>query len=198
MQRLKEGKQIDDAVYYEKIWSEETNTRQFYDTERHKELAKKVRCGDTVIDIGAGVYGTVQYIVENEKKLEIFPVCYDQSYTARDIVVKKFPEILYFLGQLPETYLPPNSFDVVIAGEVIEHMEEPDKFIAELTRICRPGGWISISTVDVTCSDAIAHGPYEEHLWSFDQKDLLNLFKFSGNCQYVLCSDYHVIHCHVK
>lgn len=198
MQRLKEGKQIDDAIYYEKIWDETLNQRQFYDTERHKELAKKVRCGDTVVDIGAGVYGTVQYIVENEKKLEIFPVCYDQSYTARDIVVKKFPEILYFLGQLPETYLPPNSFDVVIAGEVIEHMEEPDKFVAELTRICRPGGWISISTVDVTCEDAIAHGPYEEHLWSFDQKDLLNLFKFSGNCQYVLCGDYHALHVHVK
>lgn len=198
MQRLREGKQIDDAKYYEKIWDEKLNTRAFYDTERHKELIKKVRCGDTVIDIGAGVYGTVQYIVEHEKKLEIFPVCYDQSYTARDVVVKKFPEILYFLGDLPETYLPPNSFDVVIAGEVIEHMEEPDNFAAELTRICRPGGWISVSTVDVTCDDAVKHGEYPEHLWSFDKEDLLKLFKFSGNSQYVLCSDYHVLHCHVK
>lgn len=198
MKKLKEGKQIDDAVYYEKIWSEETNTRQFYDTERHKELAKKVRCGDTVVDIGAGVYGTVQYIVENEKKLEIFPVCYDQSYTARDIVVKKFPEILYFLGQLPETYLPPDSFDVVVAGEIIEHMEEPEKLVKELVRICRIGGWVSVSTVDTKSADAIAHGIYEEHLWSWEDKEFADMFKSYGNVQFLTVGDYQVAHVHKK
>jgi 2-polyprenyl-3-methyl-5-hydroxy-6-metoxy-1,4-benzoquinol methylase len=196
MQRLREGPPIDDAHYYEYVWSEEYNTRPFYDAVRMRELAKKVRCGDTVIDVGAGVFGTVQYIVEHQKNLEIFPVCYDQSYTARNIVITKFPEILYFLGMLPETYLPPDSFDVVVAGEIIEHMEEPDKFAAELTRICRPGGWISISTVDVTSENAIKHGEYPEHLWSFDKKDLIDLFKFTGSVQYVLCGDYHVVHVH--
>lgn len=197
MKRLAD-KKIDDALYYEKIWGPEMAHIHRYDPVRLKELAKKVRCGDTVIDIGAGVYGAVQFIVEYEKNLEIFPVCYDQSYTARDIVVKKFPEILYFLGQLPQTYLPSDSFDVVIAGEIIEHMEEPALLAKELARICRPGGWVSLSTVDTTCEDAIRHGPYPEHVFSFEDKDLIDMFRPYGNVQFLICGDYQVIHMHKR
>lgn len=198
MKRLHEGPAIDDARYYEHIWSEEENLRPFYDAVRQRALASKVRCGDTVIDIGAGVYGTVQYIVEHMKTLEIFPVCYDQSYTARDIVVKKFPGILYMLGMLPETYLPPDSFDAVIAGEIIEHMEEPEKLAKELARICRPGGWISLSTVDTKSVNAIKHGPYPEHLWEFEDKDLVEMFSPYGNTKFEVCGDYYMIHCHKR
>lgn len=198
MKRLHDGPPIDDAKYYEHVWSVEENTRPFYDAVRQRALASKVRCGDTVIDIGAGVYGAVQYIVEHENKLEIFPVCYDQSYTARDIVVKKFPQILYFLGQLPDTYLPPDSFDVVVAGEIIEHMEDPAKLAKELARICRPGGWISLSTVDITSENAIKHGEYPEHLWEFEEKDLVRMFEKFGKVQYSLVGDYHVLHCHKR
>jgi len=198
MKRLHEGPAIDDAVYYEHIWSEEENTRPFYDAVRMRALASKVKSGDTVIDIGAGVYGTVQYIVEHEKQLKIFPVCYDQSYTARDIVIKKFPQILYFLGQLPDTYLPSDSFDVVIAGEIIEHMEEPDKLAKELARICRPGGWVSLSTVNTESENAIKHGPYPEHLWSFSDQDLIDMFSPYGRVLFEHVGDYQMVHTHKK
>lgn len=195
MKRLRDGPQIDDAAYYEPLWNPKTNVRPFYDIERHKELSKKVRSGDTVIDIGAGVYGTVQYIVEHKKELKIFPICYDQSHTARSTVTEQFPEIIYFIGDLPKTYLPSDSFDVVIAGEIIEHMEEPDKLAKELARICRPGGWISLSTVDTTSEDAIKHGEYPEHLWSFEDKDLIEMFSVYGFVDFLICGDYQVIHC---
>lgn len=195
MKRLHEGPQIDDAFYYERVWSEGENTRPFYDAVRMRALADKIRCGDTVIDIGAGVYGTVQYVVEHMKETSIFPVCYDQSYTAREVVVKKFPKILYFLGSLPETYLPPDSFDVVVAGEIIEHMEEPAKLAKELARICRPGGWISLSTVNTESENAIKHGDYPEHLWSFSDQDLKDMFRPYGSVRFEMVGDYQVIHC---
>lgn len=198
MKRLHDGPPIDDARYYERVWSVETNERPFYDAVRQRALASKIRCGDTVIDIGAGVFGTVQYVVEHMKGLEIFPVCYDQSYTARDIVVKKFPEILYMLGSLPETYLPSDSFDVVVAGEIIEHMEEPAKLAKELARICRVGGWVTLSTVNTLSENAIKHGPYPEHTWEFEPKDLLDMFSPYGNARYSVCGDYHMLSLHKK
>lgn len=198
MKRLREGPQLDTPQFYEKVWSEEENTRPFYDAVRQRALASKIRCGDTVIDIGAGVYGTVQYVVEHMKNLEIFPVCYDQSYTARDIVIKKFPEILYFLGSLPDTYLPSDSFDVVVAGEIIEHMEEPAKLAKELARICRVGGYVSLSTVDTTCENAKLHGPYPEHTWEFLPADLVDMFQPYGNTRFEMCGDYYMIFMHKR
>lgn len=195
MKRLHEGGQLDTPVYYERVWSEEENTRPFYDAVRQRALASKIRTGDTVIDIGAGVYGTVQYVVEHMRNLDIFPVCYDQSYTARDIVIKKFPTILYFLGQLPDTYLPPDSFDVVVAGEIIEHMEEPEKLARELARICRPGGWVSLSTVNTESENAIKHGPYLEHLWVFSDRDLIDMFTPLGKTTFEHVGDYQMIFC---
>jgi O-antigen biosynthesis protein len=195
MKRLHEGGQIDTPEYYEKIWSVETNLRPFYDAVRMRALASKIQNANTVIDIGAGVYGTVQYVIEHIDNLKIFPVCYDQSYTARDIVTQKFPQILYFLGSLPQTYLPSDSFDVVVAGEIIEHMEQPELLVQELARICRPGGWISLSTVDTTCENAIKHGPYPEHIWSFLDEDLIQMFEPYGQVEFLMCGDYQVIHC---
>ena len=32
------------------------------------------------------------------------------------------------------------SFDVVVAGELIEHLRDPDGFVAEVRRVLRPGG----------------------------------------------------------
>lgn len=186
---------INTPEYFAEVWSK-PSPAHYYDAVRMRALASKVRCGDTVIDIGAGVYGTVQYIVEHMKNMEIFPVCYDQSYTARDIVVKRFPDILYFLGDLPETFLPPDSFDVVVAGEIIEHMEEPAKLAKELARICRPGGWISLSTVDTHCENAIKHGPYPEHIFEFEPKDLIDMFKPYGNPRFEQVGDYYVLHTH--
>lgn len=38
-------------------------------------------------------------------------------------------------------------FDVVVAGEILEHLDEPDSAVAEICRVTRPGGWIVIDTI---------------------------------------------------
>lgn len=35
---------------------------------------------------------------------------------------------------------PSESFDVVVAGELIEHLREPERLVAEARRVLRPGG----------------------------------------------------------
>ena len=35
------------------------------------------------------------------------------------------------------------SIDIVVCDAVFEHVSEPRKFVAELDRIVKPGGWVS-------------------------------------------------------
>lgn len=190
---------IDDAKYYERIWNAELAAGHWhFDAVRHRALAKYVKPGHKVIDIGAGVWGTAQYIGTELKTPGVTLVAYDQSYTARDIVAQMCPQIVYVLGQLPSMPFGDGEFDIVTAGEIIEHMTDPAALAAEMARICRTGGWITLSTVDTTCENAIKHGPYEEHMHSFDMQDLVDFFSPFGDTKYSLVGDYQFIECQKK
>lgn len=40
--------------------------------------------------------------------------------------------------------------DVVVAGEVLEHVEDPDRLVAEACRVLRPGGTLVLDTIAAT------------------------------------------------
>ena len=190
MRRIHDVK-IDDAKYYEKIWAVEYNTRPWYDTVRQEALAVPVQKGDSVLDVGGGVFGTAQYIAEHHPELEAFLTIVDQSHTAAEIVTSKFPEINFVISDVIELPFRDHSFDVVVAGEIIEHMEDPAAFAKELRRVTRIGGTITLSTVDTECENAIAHGDYPEHLWEFTPRDLQSMF--GPGAKYTTVGDYHFL-----
>jgi SAM-dependent methyltransferase len=41
------------------------------------------------------------------------------------------------------------QFDVVVAGEIIEHVPHPDALLREIRRVLKPGGWLVLSTPNV-------------------------------------------------
>jgi 2-polyprenyl-6-hydroxyphenyl methylase/3-demethylubiquinone-9 3-methyltransferase len=42
------------------------------------------------------------------------------------------------------------SADVVVAGEVLEHVNDPKRLIAEVCRVLRPGGTVVVDTIAAT------------------------------------------------
>ena len=68
-------------------------------------------------------------------------------------------------GQLP---FPTGSFDIVLSSECIEHTEEPERALAEMLRVLRPGG-----VLVVTC-------PNRFWRWSLVVADLFDLRPYHG------------------
>lgn len=72
-----------------------------------------------------------------------------------------YPEVEYIVADCRKTPLEDKSFDAVVAGEVIEHLPDPENLIKEMERLAKD--IIVISTPNLEFEDP-------EHLWEFDEE----------------------------
>jgi ubiquinone/menaquinone biosynthesis C-methylase UbiE len=63
-----------------------------------------------------------------------------------------------------ERELEPESFDLVLCTEVLEHLERPEDALMQLRRLRSPGGRIIVTVPDGTIDDFSGH----VNFWSFD------------------------------
>ena len=167
MKRLEGG-----MVNTTKYWNETYNhpgTDDFYiDDSRYLMLAQYVQNGDVFLDAGCAD-GCQCFVVKTARPgASVFGIDYSS------VAIKKANTYyghlgIFSVGDVTKTEFDDNTFDTIICGEVIEHLEEPEKLIKELTRITKKGGRVLI-----TC-------PYKEteerrisleHRWSFDGPDI--------------------------
>lgn len=113
-------------------------------------IAALTRAQDTVLELGAG---------RGEPLLED-PVPYrralrdHRSRAARVLGADIDPVVLdnpgldaaYVIGPDGRLPLGDASVDMVVAEAVFEHVDDPDRFAAEVTRVLRPGGWLCART----------------------------------------------------
>ena len=80
--------------------------------------------------------------------------------------VGKYGKELYnldiFFGTLEEAKPEPASFDVIRLNNVIEHIPYPSQFLADVNKLLRKGGLLSVSTpiMTVTRSQSVAKSGY--------------------------------------
>lgn len=58
------------------------------------------------------------------------------------------PRVTFEQGDAFELRFPDAQFDLVVCRHMTQSVPEPDKVLAELTRICKPGGWIHVLSED--------------------------------------------------
>lgn len=128
----------------------------------HPLLPKK---SGEILDAGCGD----GYLVSQLRKLGFGAVGIDLSKNRVDHAKKAYGDF-YSVASIYETGFSDAKFDVVIASEVIEHLEDPDKAIEELKRVSRD--YIILTM------------PYKERLIQDVCPHCLKTFFVSGHIQY--------------
>lgn len=107
--------------------------------------------GRTVLDAACGVgYGSA-HLAEGGAE-HVLGV--DRSEDAIAYARERYagPDVEFAVADLLELDLPDASFDTVCSFETVEHLPEPERFLAHAARVLRPDGTLVVSTprVDVT------------------------------------------------
>jgi SAM-dependent methyltransferase len=90
----------------------------------------------------------------------------DLSERAIRFLKSMYPLVSWHVGDAVFTPFPDASFDAVVSGELIEHLEDPTRLLLEMERLCRPGGRMVLSTPRLEFEDP-------EHLWEFEPIDFV-------------------------
>ena len=81
-------------------------------------------------------------------------------------------EVVY--DDMTKTKLPPESFDGVITIEVIEHVPEDEKFVANIAKVLKPGGFLVLSTPN---GDHVVNNTNPDHIRHYKKAELEALLK---------------------
>jgi len=100
-------------------------------------IAPRDRC---ILDLGCGEGITLERLVTQFSGRDILGI----DVMPENIAICLAHRLPARLGDLYELDLPNNSQDVVLFFEVIEHLQEPEKALAEIHRLLRPDGKVII------------------------------------------------------
>jgi SAM-dependent methyltransferase len=75
------------------------------------------------------------------------------------------PRVRFEQGDAFELAFAAGQFDLVVCRHMTQSVPEPQKILAELCRICRPGGWVHVLSEDYGMIHAAASQVDPDRLW---------------------------------
>jgi ubiquinone/menaquinone biosynthesis C-methylase UbiE len=161
---------------------EERKGATAHDERRVREyiISKIQKNVNSILDVGCGNGWIAKEFLPKGKTV----VSLDISVTNPSIVKKLYSNPKHFAVAADSFYLPfnDNSFDCVVASEIIEHVVDPAGFIKELFRVVKKGGRLIITTpykekiIYYLCVHCNQKTPANAHLHSFDEQKLESLY----------------------
>ena len=134
-----------------------------------------------ILDVGCGKAWVAELFCPRDYSV----VSMDISIENTSEAIKKYPFKNHsaIVGDVYSLPFRNNSFDYIIASEVIEHVYSPDALVSNLINILKPGGVLIITTpyrekIQYSlCIHCNRPTPHNAHLHSFDEKILTSLYK---------------------
>lgn len=114
-------------------------------------LLPKLRSGLRLLDCGCGPGSITLGLAALVSPGEVMGLDQQQSQVELARVAAKSEGITnarFDVGSVYELPFPENSFDVVFAHAVFEHLREPAKALSEIGRVLAPGGMIALRSPD--------------------------------------------------
>ncbi|GII46104.1 methyltransferase [Planotetraspora silvatica] len=154
----------------------EIEERHWWYRERRALLARelrRIRKVGTALDIGAGGGGNTRVLLAHGWHA----MAADYSETAVELARERGLEAIHADAQdLP---LPPMALDLVLAFDVLEHIERDDLAVREMVRVLRPGG---TALITVPCDMALwsAHDVACQHQRRYSREGLVSLLTGEG------------------
>ena len=111
----------------------------------HAKLLEAVGTGNRVLDVGCSSGYLARPLAERGNTIVGLELDPEAARAAEE-----FCELV-LVGDVETMHLPlePGSFDVVLGGDVIEHLRDPTATLARLRPYLRPGGRVVLSTPNV-------------------------------------------------
>jgi ubiquinone/menaquinone biosynthesis C-methylase UbiE len=120
-----------------------------------------------ILDAGCGTGEGASRLAEHFPRSRVLGVdVIEQSLTiARSRYAHLAPRLTFELRSVFELGLPDQSFDLTACRHVLHSIPHPDRVIAELARVTRPGGYLHLIPEDYGMIHFERHGPDLEEFW---------------------------------
>jgi 2-polyprenyl-3-methyl-5-hydroxy-6-metoxy-1,4-benzoquinol methylase len=169
---------VDDNEYF---WGDKQMVNHYLDKGRlafFREVSRKlpkIRAKQKVMDVGCGTGHVLKYYTSLHRIPEENVVANDITLNALILVNEQLPRAcLLKVDVLLLHKLISTKFDLLIITEVIEHLEDPKKYLSVLINLLQPGGRLAITIPDGATDHWVGH----TNFWTLDEfKEFLGLFK---------------------
>ncbi len=138
-----------------------------------------------VLDLGSGGGWLLEeYSAQSGRRTRA--VCVDLGIASLRTLRERFPDALLVAADAERLPFRKASFDVVVASEVLEHLNDPSCVVRQAARILVPAGRLVVSTPYrerlryYLCIHCNQPTPVNAHLHSFDEHALMAMLGEAG------------------
>lgn len=117
--------------------------QSFWHKRRFREVSKLIEEGsEKILDIGSADGVFTKVILDKSKATEIIGIdVLKKSVDWANKHWKNYPQIRFYLGDAHKLEFPKDTFDVVFALEVLEHVYKPKVVLQEVKRVLKKHGY---------------------------------------------------------